>query len=206
MPYNRSEKLRRILLIALLAFVLLGAAFGIGLCAGNSCSDRMPYAFFETYDELKAGFEADKDIVFPVLDPLKFSSKGTYLVLYKPNKYKEVGAYEIIGGRFLNGISMQYRIIGEKTDLLPDHLGQSIEYKGEKIYYTASEQRSQTSCSEDCLVSVNGHVYTVVGTYSAGSPDIAAAIGDERFSNLKAELHEQLLEFMRSIVDAAKAK
>lgn len=207
MPYSPSEKLRRVLLIALLAVVLLGVVLGIGLLAYNAgISHKVPYVYFGTYDELQAEFKNDEAVVFPDIAPLNFNYSESYKAWYTSGKRNKTQSYEVFGGRIVNAVDKRYSITGVKTDRLPENAGERTEYNGETIHSIAAEQRGELSCSEECWVSVNGCVYTINCDISPVSGELDKLIGDERFDALKADLHEQLLDIMRSIVDKAKAE
>lgn len=211
MPYSRSEKLRRILLIALIAVVLLGAAFGIGLCAGNACTKyQPPFMQLKTYNEVKNAFKSNKKVLFPDLSALELDESTTdYEVTYASHFRRKPLGYVVIGNSTIAGETIRF-ILNCETPEYEKTWGTRLsraQYDQDRVYNYHELQLDTKSYSEDVFFRVDGYLYGLEAQYHHAPADSGKPpIDNNALIALKDEVHEIMLDYMNALFEEVKAK
>ena len=208
MPYNRSEKLRRILIIALLAFVLLGAAFGIGLCAGNACTNHQPpFVQLKSYDEVKNAFKSNNQMLFPDLAALELDeSTVSYSVGYLSQNRRTANEYSVYGYRKLGGETVQFTLHCEDQSVFKAWGTQysPVQYAEGRLFSIPDLRLETGNYSEDVFFRAGGHLYCLNAMFMPDSQK--PPIDHNALIALKDEIHEIMLDYMNALFEEVKAK
>lgn len=208
MPYTPAEKLRRGLLIALLAFVLLGVLLGIGWCACNSCTKYSPpFVHMQTYDEVKNAFKRNKKMHFPDLDALELDeSTVSYQVSYLSRSRKTANEYFVYGDRMVAGETVSFSFRAEDPNVYKAWGTQysPAQYSEGRLYSIPDLRLDSGDYSEDVFFRIDGHLYCLNATFMPSSKK--PPLGRDELIALKEEVHGIMLDYMNAFFDGLNAK
>ena len=208
MPYTRSEILRRGLLIALLAFVLLAVALLIGWCACNSCTKYSPpFVQMQTYDEVKNAFKRNKKMHFPDLAALELDeSTVSYSACYVSRSRRNANEYSVYGDRVIAGETISFSFSAEDPEVYKAWGTQytPTQYAENRVISIPDLRPDSGHYSEDVFFRFDGHLYCLKARFEPSSEK--PPIGRRELIALNDEVHKIMLDYMNAFLDEIKAK
>ena len=189
------------------ALALLFALILLAFAACNIPPNHVPWLTFASYDEVIGEFGSGTSLVFPKLDGLVADdASAAYSVTYTGVNHNEPSYYSVDVLRTISGIEVSIRFLAIENNWFSSYFygaPESVEYRGEKLLGKTRLSGDGDYYCDDRWLIMDENEYLLTASYPL---DEAAFVSENEEVKLRNELRETLLDFLRSVVDAAKGE